>query len=754
MVKKPAFQVENIPEKKCGRNDAACSSCDTSRMSLSSRENADASVPGAHAAREVPATRRNGHRPMAMDRHASSNSTRMHARDIGALRRLSGLSKSMSLRRNDRVMSIMASGIPNAQHQAPRSMRSIVSPFAAAPRGIASRRPGTVVRSDMAKDRRLAVTRIVCTRHALLSSIRRHREQGTGVRKSSKAPDVNGLADRIAIETASSRSIEYRCTLVTPMYGGGVEAGVVDQDMPIRATAIRGQLRYWWRFLHRQRHDAAHPGQPITAEALFAAERAIWGGLGKASNSVSTEGELTKSRVTVRVSACEEIALVLQGTQTESDNEWGDTVFRWKQGYSEAARYALFPAQGQTDKEDKQKVTKKPAEIAKPGFGFLLQISATPGITSKPIPDAGWQSVLDAVRWWAAFGGVGARTRRGLGAVKVENDAGQIVETPSDDEITAANCEVLLVSHGKGDAPLAAWEKVISSLRELRQGIDIGRTPGRPNKKGKIMPGGSLWPEPESIREFINQRRADCSKRHGQKSDESTAFPRAMFGLPIITHFIKSKNGNKEPPDTELVPHLSGEEKESTRMASPLLLRPMYRNNAWHAGALLLPSHARRDFDLVLKKGKAIVKRLPAGTWWQAKFAESIPPLTGHEDPFRAYLARLRAAGTPAIAKNTSSTIRPDPALAPPVEQAKAVANERTLHRPRIKRNNANGSLTIEPCDGTKSFVLIGDQAKNCFDALEPPTQQYLRESRYPPFNKLTVVVDGARFVRLEEYKE
>lgn len=595
--------------------------------------------------------------------------------------------------------------------------------------------------------------RIVDIRHALLSSVRRHREQGAGVRKLSDAPDIEGLADRVEQETPPTRQIEYRCTLVTPMYGGGVQAGVVDTDMPIRATAIRGQLRYWWRFLHRQRHAAAHPGQPITAEALFAAERAIWGGLGNASNSASAKDALAKSTVTVRVSACDGIALALQGTQTETNNERGDIVFRWKPEYSEAARYALFPAQGQTDKEDRQKVAKEPAEVAKPGFRFLLRISVTPGITSKPITNADWESVLEAVRWWAAFGGVGARTRRGLGAVAVEDDAGQIIETPSDDDITAVNCEVSLVQHGKGDAPLVAWEKAISCLRELRQGIDVGRTPGRPNKQGKVMPGRSMWPESGNIRESISQRRGEHSKRHASESGENMGFPRAMFGLPIITHFIKRKDGNKEPPDTELVPHLSGEEKEATRMASPLLLRPMYRDNAWHAGALLLPNHARRDFDLVLKKGKATVKRLPAGTWWQAKFAESIPPLSGHEDPLRAYLARLRAAGAPAIAKNTSPTISPAPALASPAAQIKAIAKERTLHRPRLKRDKANGSVTIDPREGQK-VILIGPEAQRCFDALSPSAQQHLRESRYPPFNKLTIVVDGTRFVRLEEYKE
>src|SRR5262249_37663975 len=39
----------------------------------------------------------------------------------------------------------------------------------------------------------------------------------------------------------------YRIELITPLFGGGVEAGVNDPTMPIRGTAIRGQLQFWWR---------------------------------------------------------------------------------------------------------------------------------------------------------------------------------------------------------------------------------------------------------------------------------------------------------------------------------------------------------------------------------------------------------------------------------------------------------------------------------------------------------------------------
>lgn len=50
---------------------------------------------------------------------------------------------------------------------------------------------------------------------------------------------------------------EICCELVTPMYGGGVQAAMPDVSMPIRATAIRGQLRFWWRLLEFERKKFA-----------------------------------------------------------------------------------------------------------------------------------------------------------------------------------------------------------------------------------------------------------------------------------------------------------------------------------------------------------------------------------------------------------------------------------------------------------------------------------------------------------------
>lgn len=65
----------------------------------------------------------------------------------------------------------------------------------------------------------------------------------------------------------SERVVTAHCTLITPMFGGGVTAGEVDPEMPIRASALRGQLRFWWRLLH---------GAGKKPADLFADESDLW----------------------------------------------------------------------------------------------------------------------------------------------------------------------------------------------------------------------------------------------------------------------------------------------------------------------------------------------------------------------------------------------------------------------------------------------------------------------------------------------
>ena len=44
-----------------------------------------------------------------------------------------------------------------------------------------------------------------------------------------------------------STLMSFKIELITPLFGGGTVAGELDEKLLIRATEIRGVLRFWWR---------------------------------------------------------------------------------------------------------------------------------------------------------------------------------------------------------------------------------------------------------------------------------------------------------------------------------------------------------------------------------------------------------------------------------------------------------------------------------------------------------------------------
>lgn len=286
----------------------------------------------------------------------------------------------------------------------------------------------------------------------------------------------------------------YRCTLVTPMYGGGVKPGVVDRELPFRPTAIRGQLRFWWRLLNRL--DAE--GRPRSPKALFEAERAIWGGLGDSES-------LARSNVSVRVRAVEGKIELRPAAKYE-----GKPHPIWE---SPGFGYALFPAadvnKNDGGREDTIAVTrtvemlrslgvrvqqpldgnkeKKPADLLQPGASFELHLGF-----DEDLSEHQRHQVVRALHWWAAFGGLGARNRRGAGAFDVQ-EAGRGLPIPTMEEIREAGCRLVMRRATKSS--MDAWNEAIKLLREFRQGEGLGRR-GRGQSK---TPGRSFWPEPDSI---------------------------------------------------------------------------------------------------------------------------------------------------------------------------------------------------------------------------------------------------------------
>ena len=361
-------------------------------------------------------------------------------------------------------------------------------------------------------------------------------------------PDVTLLSAKEDTKT-------YACQVLTPMYGGGVKAGVVDQSMPIRTTAIRGQLRFWWRIAH-SRSEAYKTDGKIDWGKVFVAERAIFGGLGDTQS-------LTRSQVSLSVKQPNKRPQLAPAFEYKRGDGGRYKTSPEIKNWASRADYALFPARGQLAPGG-QTIAEHPGKFVNTIEGSRLEFSIT--LRFDPcLPEAQRQEVFTALRWWATFGNVGARGRRGLGAVHI----------PELSPISAAQAKdagcVLVLQNEASHSPVEAWKIAISALRAFRQGEKVGRNPGKEGNR----PGRSRWPEPDAIRRLSKTN----SAQHQPEHPAGDLFPRAYFGMPIIFHF-KDKG---DPQDFTLQP------VGHDRLASPVLLRPYPEAGGWKAAALILP---------------------------------------------------------------------------------------------------------------------------------------------------------------------
>ena len=361
--------------------------------------------------------------------------------------------------------------------------------------------------------------------------------------------------------TTTGQSIIVRCRLDTPMYGGGVNAGEVDKAIPIRASGIRGQLRFWWRLLY---------GAGCTSEELFQDECELWGGIVGSGPKAS--------KITLRV-ACEPAASFV--------------------GKRDVPPYALI-----LESSDEPKLLKE-------GYSFEVVLGFGNGV-------ADWrrQQVVECLRWWASFGGVGARTRRGLGAVGATSDDADL--TP----VSSAEVEGLggwVVAGPQTGRPLQAWKDAINPLRSFRQGPGVGRKSG-----AKGRPGGSNWPEADTIRRLADRTKPPLA-------DSEVLFPRAAFGLPVVFQF----KGERHLNDT-----LEVEGGDRERMASPLILRPYFDGSLYRAVAMLLPGWQHRMSESATLKARDRTGRLwPSDASQRRRIAQGIAPLaTRGDDPLTAFM--------------------------------------------------------------------------------------------------------------------
>ncbi len=392
---------------------------------------------------------------------------------------------------------------------------------------------------------------------------------------------------------------EYQ--LITPLFGGGVNRGEADVVTTVRATEIRGHLRFWWR--------ACCGGQFNSLEEMKKAEDAIWG----KAHEKDEKGVQQEQTVQIVVEQLEEGKAI--------------KPFRIERGRAKAINgipgYAAFPLQ--PDREASREPNPFIHDVRE-NVSFRLTISFPKDRTSD----------VKASLWaWETFGGVGGRTRRGFGAVHLLSIDGVnnvdtpiankaktwieekflthvINETVSEGVPQIRKTSPLYVSYSFSN-PAAAWEKLIRTLSDFRQF-------GRPSR--------TVWPEADAIRTL--------TKSKNQRSDDKpyiNKFPKAPLGLPIVYHFI-----GDEPKEQTLQGATAGSE----RLASPLILRPLLCKNNQAVGiALLLDGPRIPPGGVVLAEKNTPDKPVQVQVTLTPEEAQRIPVLRGETDILQAFMKYL-----------------------------------------------------------------------------------------------------------------
>ncbi len=393
--------------------------------------------------------------------------------------------------------------------------------------------------------------------------------------------DIKSLDSAIYDATSLTSWKKYDCKLLTPMYGGGVKAGEVDKNMPIRASSIRGQLRFWWRVAF---------GQNVNSKKVFEKEKSIWGGI-NASGS-------TKSQVDVRV------AFGSEQPKLVPSKEYGNTGIKYAFGCSGIGNET---------------------EWLKEGSEFSLYLR---------YPEKNDLEIQKTLRLWASFGGIGGRTRRGFGAIEIKPDNGSL-KPFSQEEFEGLGGQLAFPNVENQQSAISAWEKAVTKLYEFRQKPGTGRR----QKNGgntKRKEGCSFWPEPDAIRRFTGI----TGGLHKPVHLAGNVFPRAAFGLPITFRFIPSKSV-PEPSIHTLLP--TGHERmASPLILRPYWDGKAWQAMALLLPNAQKALQQDLTFKEGVSK-KCVPNQWPSNTKEQQILANDIPPMKNRgNDPLSAFMAYFR----------------------------------------------------------------------------------------------------------------
>jgi CRISPR-associated protein Cmr1 len=396
-------------------------------------------------------------------------------------------------------------------------------------------------------------------------------------------------------------TIKRSYELITPLFGGGVQPQQYDPITIVRPTAIRGHLRFWWRAVRGGQYDG-------DLAKMRTAEAELWG-------SASNKDAGGPSKVQIEVIITEDdrkrlSPLIPEHRDLPTFDQRGQSVnvadrkkarelkgmsYYKKRGSNELKSltigdpescdsYLAFPLRSDRG---------KPAGQVWEGVRFQIKIT---------YPQQQKAEVEAALWAWETFGGIGARTRRGFGSLQVneptptstasiahpmqwikEQLAKHIAGTnwPADVPHLSLEPNFRLIQQQKTDAK-TIWRKLGTHLRNFRQ-----------QRSGNNGRGRSRWTEPDLIRAEKQQWYVDPQDPHHNHKKPVygkviRATPRAVFGLPILFQFHYQQKGTKANTDPDGNNQVTNSEKDKTRFASPLIIRPLVLPDGQTVGLAML----------------------------------------------------------------------------------------------------------------------------------------------------------------------
>jgi CRISPR-associated protein Cmr1 len=457
------------------------------------------------------------------------------------------------------------------------------------------------------------------------------------MRQPRSVAEVFQQSDLLTEQPDATITLTRHYQLITPLYGGGVEAGVPDHTKAISETTVRGHLRFWWRatrgcdehvtkllegikgqdpgsqqetsLLQDLKDDKDYQKLPAAKQQLKRLHTLEGWLFGCAAKDQELKRHPSKRLGPARMSVQVRI------------NPSTDFL---KFNDQRIPAYISFPLRSAKFKKVLCGSTNQNGqEFSGCRFAITLSLGSTKLDLLTEIEAACWA--------WETFGGVGARTRRGFGAIalkkvvycNVNEKPAQSIQVPCSSDLLPwikqcahsylktsrvssgvphLNMHILtqenekideyLIFHSTKQSATDSWKGIVEKYRQFRQ--------------LRWKQGRSRWPEPDAIRRltgarlrgFFKYKDKDMKtgkrktskifwKNHSRDHIDIDVFPRAPLSLPIIFHFrddyvpydSKSveihdlKKAKFDPRDSVLAGPTLEHGVKIDRFASPILFR-------------------------------------------------------------------------------------------------------------------------------------------------------------------------------------